>query len=72
MIGVDRTLKDPITGEFKEDYRLSPLGSDKDGASSDENWSYPAAVGMLLYLSSRARPDIQFAVHQVAHFSHNP
>jgi Reverse transcriptase (RNA-dependent DNA polymerase) len=30
----------------------SPLGSDKDGASFDENWSYPAAVGMLLYLSS--------------------
>ena len=37
-----------------------------------EEWSYPAAVGMLLYLSSNTRPDIQFAVHQVARFSHCP
>ena len=27
---------------------------------------------MLLYLSSNTRPDIQFAVHQVARFSHSP
>ena len=27
---------------------------------------------MLLYLSSNTRPDIQFAVHQCARFSHNP
>jgi hypothetical protein len=49
-----------------------PLGSDKDGPLFDEEWSYPAAVGMLLYVSSNTRPDIQFAVHQVARFSHNP
>jgi hypothetical protein len=49
-----------------------PLGSDKDGLAFDEEWSYPAAVGMLLYVSSNTRPDIQFAVHQVARFSHNP
>jgi len=50
----------------------SPLGSDKHGAPFNESWSYPAAVGMLLYLSSNTRPDIQFAVHQVARFSHSP
>ena len=50
----------------------TPLGSDKDGDPFNEEWSYPAAVGMLLYLSSNTRPDIQFAVHQVARFSHSP
>ncbi len=49
-----------------------PLGSDKNGAPFNEEWNYSAAVGMLLYLSSNTRPDIQFAVHQVARFSHAP
>ena len=49
-----------------------PLGTDKFGAPFKEDWSYPAVVGMLLYLSSNTRPDIQFAVHQVARFSHCP
>ena len=50
----------------------APLGTDKLGEPFNEEWSYPAAVGMLLYLSSHTRPDIQFAVHQVARFSHCP
>ena len=49
-----------------------PLGADKDGIPLQEQWSYPAIVGMLLYISSNTRPDIQFAVHQVARFSHDP
>ena len=49
-----------------------PLGADKDGAPFQEDWSYPAAIGMLLYLSSNTRPDLQFAVHQAARFTHNP
>ena len=49
-----------------------PLATDKLGAPFQEDWSYPAAVGMLLYLSSNTRPDIQFAIHQVARFSHCP
>ena len=38
-----------------------PIGADKDGEPFDEEWSYSAAVGMLLYLSSNTRPEIQFS-----------
>jgi Reverse transcriptase (RNA-dependent DNA polymerase) len=49
-----------------------PIGTDASGEAFDEKWSYPQAVGMLLYLSSNSRPDIQFAVHQCARFTHFP
>jgi hypothetical protein len=49
-----------------------PLGSDKDGEPFDEDWSYPAAVGMLLYVASNTRPDIQFAVNQACRYTHCP
>jgi hypothetical protein len=48
------------------------LGIDPDGPSMKENWSYPSIVGMLLYLSTNTRPDISYAVSQVARFNHNP
>ena len=35
-----------------------------------ERWSYASVVGMLLYLVSNSRPDIAFAVHQCAQFTH--
>lgn len=50
----------------------NPLGSDKDGDPYTEGWNYASAVGMLLYISSNTRPDIQFAVHQCARFTHSP
>jgi hypothetical protein len=37
-----------------------------------ETWSYPSIVGMMLYLSTNTRPDISFAVSQVARFNHSP
>jgi len=49
-----------------------PLGADKLGEPFDEEWSYPSAIGMLLYLASNTRPDLTFSVHQAARFSHNP
>ena len=49
-----------------------PLGKHPDDAPFDEDWSYRSVVGMLLYLSTNTRPDITFAVNQVARFSHNP
>jgi hypothetical protein len=48
------------------------LGSDPEGEPMIEIWSYPSIVGMLLYLSTNTRPDISFAVSQVARFSSAP
>ena len=50
----------------------TPLGTDANGAPFNENWEYASVIGMLLYLSSNSRPDIQFAVHQCARFTHAP
>ena len=48
------------------------LGSNPDSDPMDESWSYPSIVGMLIYLATHTRPDISFAVSQVARFSANP
>jgi hypothetical protein len=48
------------------------LASDPDQPPMRETWSYSSIVGMLLYLSTNTRPDISFAVSQVARFSHSP
>ncbi len=49
-----------------------PLGTDEKGEPFNEEWSYASVVGMLLYLSSNSRPNIQYAVNQCARFTHNP
>ena len=48
------------------------LGIDPDREPMNETWGYRSIVGMLLYLSTNTRPDITFAVSQVARFNHNP
>jgi hypothetical protein len=50
----------------------SALGMDPDGELMTEEWSYPSSVGMLLYLSTNTRPDIGFAVSQVARLQLQP
>ena len=35
-------------------------------------WNYRSIVGMLIYLSTNTRPDITFAVSQVARFGNDP
>ena len=51
---------------------MESLGSDPDGKEMTDPWNYRSVIGMLLYLSGKTRPDIQFAVSQVARFSHSP
>ena len=49
------------------------LGKDKNGSEAKRDWpnSYASVIGMMLYLASNTRPDISFAVHQFAWFTHN-
>ena len=48
------------------------FGSEPEGPPIKEAWKYSSVVGMLLYLSTNTRPDIAFAVSQVAQFNSNP
>ena len=48
------------------------LGIDPDGVPMSADWSYPSIIGILLYLTTNTRPDIAFAVSQVARFPHSP
>ena len=50
----------------------TPLHLDKTGDEINESWEYPTVIGMLMYLSTNSRPDIAFAVHQCARFTHAP
>ena len=51
---------------------IDPLGTDADGSPFSESWNYASVVGMLMYLCSNAYPEIQYAVHQCARFTHCP
>ena len=51
---------------------IAALRKDEHGDPFDEEWEYPAIIGMLVYLSGNSRPDIAFAVNQCARFTHNP
>ena len=50
----------------------TPLGKDTDGAAFSEPWNYPTVMGMLMFLANNSRPDIAYAVHQCARFTHQP
>ena len=50
----------------------SPLGTYDNGSEAKRDCpnSYDSVKGMILYLESNTRPDISFAVHQCARFTH--
>ena len=50
----------------------TPLDSDHEGPPIKETWKYSSVVRMSLYLSMNTRPDVAFAVSQVAWFTSNP
>ena len=47
-----------------------PLGTDQNGAAPEGRFQYDSVIGMLMYLAANSRPDIAFAVHQCARFTH--
>ncbi|NCF91157.1 MAG: hypothetical protein GWQ05_09390, partial [Verrucomicrobiaceae bacterium] len=50
----------------------APLTKDLSGELASGAFNYPSVIGMLLYLAGHSRPDIAFAVSQVARFSFCP
>ena len=48
------------------------MNKDLDRDQCREELEYRSIVGMLQYLAGSTRPDISYAVHQCARFSHNP
>ena len=74
---VDRVVTalglEPIgTKTEKTPTNMTPLGTDKDGEPFGESFNYRSVVGMMLYLSSNAFPEIGFAVNQCARFVQSP
>ncbi|CAJ1961247.1 unnamed protein product [Cylindrotheca closterium] len=61
-LGVQKTSPTPA--------HVDPLAIDAEGDLPDGLYNYASVVGMLLYLSGHSRPDICFAVSQVARFIH--
>ena len=49
----------------------APLGSDLNGKLAKREWNHASVIGIMLYLAANSRPDISFAVHQCARFTHN-
>jgi hypothetical protein len=52
--------------------KQTTLATDGDGPYHSECWEYASAVGMLMYIAGNAHPELAFAVHQCAHFTHSP
>ena len=53
-------------------YPPTLLSKDLKGEPYTEKWNYLSILGMCLYLSTNSRPDLIFAVSQLARFSANP
>jgi hypothetical protein len=51
---------------------MSPIHADQDGTAFNESWQYDSVIGMMMYLANNTHPDIVYAVHQAARFTHHP
>ena len=51
--------------------REKPMGADLEGKPFKEEWECASVVGMSMFPVNTS-PDIQFAVHQCARFTHSP
>ena len=72
---IDRILRVMNLQDSKENQTpadVKPLAKDEDGPPCEETWSYASVVGMMMYLASNSRPDIAYAVHSAARFTHCP
>ena len=52
--------------------KVTPFGNDANIPHHKERWNYASFIGMLVYLSLNARPEIKCVVHQCARFIHVP
>jgi hypothetical protein len=64
-------LNSKYSTSVKTPAESSALGEDGDGIDASGSINYPSVVGMLLYLGHSC-PDISFATHQCARYTHFP
>jgi hypothetical protein len=64
-------LNSKYSTSVKTPAESSALGKDVDGIDASGSINYPSIVGMLLYLG-HSHPDISFATHQCARYTHFP
>jgi hypothetical protein len=66
-LGLDSKLSTSVATPAEK----AALGRDLDGPVASGSINYPSVIGMLLYLG-HSRPDISFATHQCARYTHSP
>jgi len=43
-----------------------PFGTDADGPRCQQSWDYTSVNGIIMYLTSNSRPNIQYAIHNAS------
>ena len=66
-LGLDSKLSTSVATPAEK----AALGRDLGGPVASGSINYPSVIGMLLYLG-HSRPDISFATHQCARYTHSP
>jgi hypothetical protein len=66
-LGLDSKYSTPVDTPAEN----AALGRDLHGSDTSGSVNYASVIGMLLYLG-HSRPDISFATHQCARYTHSP